>query len=58
MDVEYLYVTILGRRLDKGSAAFYAKARLPHPRFKHRLLADPRTPGAIRVWCRVCVSAE
>ena len=25
------------------------------PRFKNRLLADP---GTLRVWCRVCVSAE
>ena len=28
------------------------------PRFKNRLLADPGTPGTLRVWCRVCVSAE
>ena len=25
---------------------------------KHHLLADPGTPGTLRVRCRVCVSAE
>ena len=28
------------------------------PRLKNRLLADPGTRGTLRVWCRVCVSAE
>ena len=29
-----------------------------HTVIKNRLLADPGTPGTLRVWCRVCVSAE
>ena len=31
---------------------------MSRPRSKHRLLADPGTPGTLRVWCRVYVSAE
>ena len=31
---------------------------LPDHGFKKRLLADQCTPGTLRVWCRVCVSAD
>ena len=51
--------------LSPGAQALVARrahsSRAPstsRPRFKKRLFADPGTPGTLRVWCRLCVSAE